>query len=299
MDHKKLCRVLLVGIVFVPACAIGSGEKGQEESRAGGRTFPRKAKVIKIETLNHNIKRFRLAPENGESFVFTPGQHVFVKVPDEYLADFNKRYKTTHEDIYRPYSFASSPSERSHFDLIIKHYGTRPGEDFPPGVVSTYLHKHLEVGDTLTLSDPNGELYAKDDSDRPIVILAGGVGVSPFVCLLQYWFESKVNERRKIYFFLGVRSKKDLVLHDQFTRWSKEKKNFVYVPALSRPADGTDWKGETGYINKVFESHFKESVDADAYIAGSPIMTREAIKSLESKGVDEERIHRDPIRVKD
>lgn len=293
MNQKKLCCLLLVGVVFLPGALrqVWPAEKTRE--------FPRKAKVIKIEALNHNIKRFRLAPEDPKSFVFTPGQHIYVRAPDAYLASFNKQYKTSHEEVYRPYSFASNPSERSHFDLIIKHYGTPPGKDVPPGVVSTYLHKHLKEGDTVTLSQPTGKLYARDDSDRPIVILAGGVGVSPFVCLLNYWFESKLDARRKIYFFLGVRSKKDLVLHEQFTRWGKEKKNFCYVPALSHPADGDEWKGKTGYINKVFEGYFKESLDADAYIAGSPIMTRYAIESLESKGVDEERIHRDPIRVRD
>jgi len=299
MNLGKLRCLLLVGAIFLPACNVWSREESGEESRKETREFPRKARVIKIEALNHNIKRFRLAPEDAKSFVFTPGQHIHVKVPDDYLADFNKRYKTTHEEVYRPYSFASSPNEQSYFDLIIKHYGTRPGTDFPPGVVSTYMHKHLEVGDEVVLGNPEGKLYAKDDSDRPIVILAGGVGVSPFVCLLHYWFENKVDERRKIYFFLGVRSKQDLILHDQFTKWSQEKKNFYYIPALSHAADGDEWKGETGYINKVFEGYFKEALDADAYIAGSPKMTRYAVESLESKGIDEENIHHDPIRVRE
>lgn len=89
-----------------------------------------------------------------------------------------------------------------------------------------------------------------------------------------------------------------MILHEQFTKWSETSKNFYYIPALSRPQEGDDWKGETGYINLAFERYFKGSLDADAYLAGSPIMVRESIKVLKAKGIKTERIHRDPIRVK-
>ena len=80
-------------------------------------------------------------------------------------------------------------------------------------------------------------------------------------------------------------------------KWMKEKKNFYYIPGLSRPQPDDKWKGQTGYINQVFERYFTENIDADAYLAGSPIMVREAIKSLRKKGVDPDNIHRDRIKV--
>ena len=269
-----------------------------------GRDFPHQAEVILIEKLTHNVLRFRLRPEEPDKFVWAPGQHVFVRVPHPYLENFKKRHGDKVKDVYKeaeeaakPYSFASSPSNRAHFDLITKYYGPRPGQDVPPGLLSSYLHKHIRVGDVVTMSQPTGTLYEKNDSDRPIVVLAGGVGASPFVGLLRYWFENKINEKRKIYFFLGVRAKRDLLLHDQFLKWAREKKNFYYIPGLSRPDPKDDWKGETGYINQVFERYFAENIDADAYLAGSPIMVREAIKSLRKKGVDPDNIHRDRIKV--
>ena len=163
--------------------------------------------------------------------------------------DFKKRYGDKIKDVYKeveevskPYSFASSPSDRSHFDIITKNYGPRRGQDVPPGLLSSYLHKHIRVGDVVTVSEPTGTLYEDNDSGRPIVVLAGGVGASPFVGLLKYWFENNVNEKRKIYFFLGVRSRRDLLLHEQFLKWTKEKKNFYYVPGLSRPQPDDDWQ---------------------------------------------------------
>ena len=273
-------------------------------SQIQGRDFPHQAELILIEKLTHDVLRFRLRPKESEKFVWAPGQHVFLRVPDVYFVDFKKRYGDKVKDVYKevdevskPYSFASSPSDRSHFDIITKYYGARPGRDVPPGLLSSYLHKHVRVGDVITVSEPTGTLYEKNDADRPIVVLAGGVGASPFVGLLKYWFENNVNDKRKIYFFLGVRAKRDLLLHDQFQKWAKEKKNFYYIPGLSRPQPDDDWKGETGYINQVFERYFTENIDADAYLAGSPIMVREAIKSLRKKGVDEDNIYRDPIKV--
>ncbi len=260
------------------------------------RDFPHQAEVIKIEELNHNIRRIRLKPQHATQFVFTPGQHVFLRAPQDYLAEFNKRYKTSHK-VSRPYSFASSPSRHPYSDLIIKRYDTPPGKDVPPGVVSTLAHKYLKVGDTVSLSDPSGQLYARDDSDRPIVLVAGGVGVAPFVCLMNYWFENKIDQQRKIYFFFGVRSKRDLILHDQFTMWNQTKKNFHYIPALSDPQQGDDWKGETGYINVVLDKYFSDPFDADAYLAGPPIMIRFTRKVLEAKGITGDRIHQDPIQV--
>lgn len=260
--------------------------------------FPHRGKVTRIEDLNHNIKRIRFQPTTDD-FAFTVGQFIRMLAPADYLAEFNDNYQTSKKNVARPYSFASSPGDSSFFELIIKHYPSPKDKDVPPGVVSTYVHKHLKVGDTVHLSKPGGKLYSENNSDRPIIAIAGGVGASPFVGLLNYWFEHKTNERRKIYFFLGVRSRRDLLLHDQFTEWNETKTNFQYIPALSHPEDDDNWEGHTGYINAVMENYFQEPIDADAYLAGSPIMVRFTREALIKKGVDEDRIRRDPIRVRD
>lgn len=268
------------------------------------RDFPHSAQVVKLENLNHDIKRITFKPKS-EGFDFTVGQYVHVKAPESYIEQFNARYKTDHGEISRPYSFASNPSNQATFSLIIKRYGPPrpkkgeppPEKEIPPGVMSTFIHKHLKVGDVLSISEPRGELYLKTDSKRPIVIIAGGVGVSPFVGLLNYFFEQKINEERKIYFFFGVNTIRDLVLHEQFTEWAKKHKNFYYVPAVARVADNETWEGEKGYGNQVFERYFKESIDADAYIAGSPTMRKFTTQSLVKKGVTRDRVRWDRIRV--
>ncbi|MCH2373818.1 MAG: FAD-binding oxidoreductase [Planctomycetes bacterium] len=262
------------------------------------REFPHKAEVVKIQELNYNIKRITFKPKTDD-FEFTAGQYIFVKAPESYIDAFNKTHGTDHGEISRPYSFASSPSNKKTFDLIIKHYGPRRGRDVPPGVMSTFIHKHLKVGDVLDFSGARGRLYEPQEANRPIVMIAGSVGGSPFVGLSQYFFENQINEKRKIYLFLGVNSKRDLFLHDLFIGWTKKHKNFYYIPSLSRPAEGDKWTGETGYINLAFGRYFKEKLDADVYIAGSPIMRRETIKVLKAKGIPDGQIRTDPIKVGD
>ena len=94
-----------------------------------------------------------------------------------------------------------------------------------------------------------------------------------------------------------MRSKRDLILHDQFTMWNQTKKNFYYIPALSDPQQGDDWKGEIGYINATLDKYFGDPFDADAYLAGPPIMIRFTRKVLEAKGISGDRVHQDPIQV--
>ncbi len=258
---------------------------------------PHAAEVVKIEDLTHDVKRIRFKAQEPDRFRFSAGQFVLLHLPEPYLSEFNQRHGTSHKDVARPYSFASSPSELPYFDLIIKRYPAPRGKDVPPGLASTYVHTKLEPGTAVTFSDPVGSLYLGGDSTDPIICVAGGVGVSPFVGLLKYWFSEGINEKRRIYLYLGVRSKRDLLLDSEFKQWAETKKQFTYVSALSRPEESDQWTGETGYINLVLDKHFEAPLKADVYIAGSPIMLRETVKVLKAKGLADDRIHHDPIKV--
>jgi Na+-transporting NADH:ubiquinone oxidoreductase subunit F len=253
------------------------------ELRADG--FPFRGTVVEIKQLTHDTKwiRFRLVDATG--FHFTPGQYTFLKVPDDFVKQWNERYRTTHEEVARAYSFASTSSRLPFFDLIIKLVSAPPGMDVPPGLATTYIHTRLKTGDEVRFGPPVGDLYLRKDTGRPILIIAGGTGAAPFISLLEYWFENGFEKNNEIYFFFGARSRRDLFLHDQFQNWAKEKKTFHYIPALSHPTQ------------EVVEKHVPAASDADAYLAGPPIMLREAVKVLNSKGIPEDRIHYDQIII--
>ena len=263
--------------------------------RADG--FPHSAKVVEIEDLTPDTKRIRFRLLDTPGFSFTPGQYTFLQVPDDYVRQWNERYQTTHREVARPYSFASSSSRLPLFDLIIKLAGAPPGKDVPPGLASTYVHTRLKTGDEVRFSAPAGSLYLRKDTGRPIVILAGGSGAAPFVSLLEYWFENQFDQNNEIYFFFGVRGRRDLFLHERFQDWARTKKKFHYVPALSSPAREDNWQGETGFIQAAVDKYISAPSEADAYLAGPPIMVREVVKVLHAKGIGKERIHYDEIAV--
>ena len=87
----------------------------------------------------------------------------------------------------------------------------------------------------MRFSAPAGNLYLRKDTGRPIVIVAGGTGAAPFISLLEYWFENGFEKNNEIYFFFGVRSRRDLFWHERFQEWARTKTKFRYIPALSSP----------------------------------------------------------------
>jgi Na+-transporting NADH:ubiquinone oxidoreductase subunit F len=260
-------------------------------------SHPYRARVIEIEDLTHDTKRIRFRLLDAKGFSFTPGQYTFLKVPDDYVKQWNERYGTTHGEVTRPYSFAGSSSRLPSFDLMIKLAAPPAGKDVPPGIATTYVHEKLKAGDEVRFSAPAGSLYLRKDTGRPIVIVAGGTGAAPFISLLEYWFENGFDKNNEIYFFFGVRSRKDLFWHDRFQEWARTKTKFRYIPALSSPAPDDKWNGETGFIQLAVEKYVAAPSDADAYLAGPPAMVREVVKVLNAKGIGKERIHYDAIAV--
>src|SRR5687768_16147372 len=259
--------------------------------------FPHRARVVEIEDLTHDTKRIRFRLLDQKEFRFTPGQYLFLKVPETFVVKWNERYKTNHKEVVRPYSFASSSSRLPEFDLMIKLAAAPPGKDVPPGVASSFVHTALKKGDEVRFSAPAGNLYLRKDTGRPVIIVAGGTGAAPFISLLEYWFENGFERNNQIYFFFGVRSKRDLFLDERFRAWEKEKK-IRYLKALSITTADDKRNGETGFIQRVVEKHLPAASNADAYLAGPPVMVRETVKVLNAKGIGNDRIHFDEIVVR-
>lgn len=282
MNRRQL-GLLALGAAFAPALVADE--------------FPHPAKVVEIEDLTHDTKRIRFRLNDARGFEFTPGQYTFLKVPDDFVTEWNARYKTSHKEIARAYSFASSSSRLPLFDLIIKLAGPPPGKDVPPGIATTFVHTRLKAGDEVRFSAPAGSLFLRKDTGRPIIIIAGGTGAAPFLSLLEYWFENRFEKNNQIYFFFGARAKRDLFYNERFRAWAAGKK-IRYFPALSNPEPGDGWQGETGFIQTIVDKHIAAPSDADAYLAGPPIMVREAVKVLNSKGITKDRIHFDEIAVR-
>ncbi len=236
-----------------------------------------KARVAGLEDLTYDIKLVKLHLVDPTDIQFTPGQYVQLQ---------NKPYAKVKESVSRAYSIASSATETKTIDLMIRLV--------PEGLVTTWVHHHLKQDEEVVFTGPMGD-FRLHEGDGEIIMIAGGSGMAPMVSILDELARKK--SQRKITFFFGAVSKKDLFYVDEMKQFQEKIPNFTFVPALSQPDPEDNWKGETGLITIPVENHIKkiDTAKSQAYLCGSPGMINACIKVLSSHGITKERIFFDPF----
>ncbi len=267
-------------------------------------------KVRSTRGLSTFIKEICLELPAGEEVPFRAGGYVQVECPpfDASFSDFDieAQYRDTWDEFdlwklrggtrsatTRAYSMANYPEETGIILLNIGIALPPPGSDpdVPPGVVSTYLFSR-KPGDVVTIGGPYGEFFARE-TDNEMVFIGGGTGMAP---LRSHIFDQlkRIKTKRKISFWFGVRSKRDLFYHEEFQRLADEHPNFTYTVALSEPKDDDHWDGPTGFIHKVAYDNYlakhKAPEDCEYYMCGPPLMISAVQKMLEDLGVPEENV---------
>lgn len=225
--------------------------------------------VTEITPLTHDIKQVKFKLLDPEYIDFKPGQYAQIEVPGM--------------EVQRAYSIASNPDDKSFVELIIRQV--------PMGTATTFVHKALEIGDKIRLLGPFGHFYLDEHSSRDIICIAGGSGKAPIRSILFYLKDHGMN--RKVKYFFGARTKKDLYYTEEFQELSKEYPNFQYYPALSEPLPEDNWTGDVGLITNIVDQYCKNLGEYEAYLCGSPGMIDACFKVLERNGMPSERIYCD------
>ncbi|SDD39739.1 NADH:ubiquinone reductase (Na(+)-transporting) subunit F [Ruegeria marina] len=255
------------------------------------------------------IKALVLELPEGENVNFRAGGYIQIEAPahqlaytdfdiqEEYREDWDKfnlwQYKSTvTAPIERAYSMANYPEERGIIMLNVRVASPPPGsEGIPAGQMSSYIF-NLKPGDKVTISGPFGEFFARD-TDKEMVFIGGGAGMAP---MRSHIFDQlkRLKSKRKISFWYGARSRKEMFFVEDFDELAAENENFEWHVALSDPQPGDDWTGYTGFIHNVlFEEYLKNHPapeDCEFYMCGPPIMNQSVIKMLLDLGVDREDI---------
>ena len=267
-------------------------------------------KLRSNRNLSTFIKEIDLELPPGEEVPFRAGGYIQVECPpyeakfsdfdigpefrDEWERNNLWRFRAgTKVPTIRAYSMANYPEEKGVILLNVSIALPPPGSDenVPPGVVSSYLF-NLKPGDPVTIAGPYGEFYAKD-TDNEMVFIGGGAGMAP---LRSHIFDQlkRLGTDRKISFWFGVRSKRDLIYHEEFTRLAAEHSNFRYVVALSEPKESDAWDGPVGFIHQVAYDEYLSQHDApedcEYYMCGPPLMVSAVQKMLTDLGVSEENV---------
>lgn len=279
--------------------------------------------VASNENVSTYIKEFVVQLPPGENLKFKSGDYIQVDVP-ETVIDFKKdlynipdrfrddydKYKiwelktVVEEPVFRAYSMANHPAEGNKIMLNIR-IATPPWDraknawkEVPPGYCSSYIFSR-KPGDSVTISGPYGEFHIKN-TEKEMVYIGGGAGMAPLRSHIFHLFHT-LKTKRKVSFWYGARSKREIFYEEDFRSIEREFPNFRFVIALSEPLAEDHWTGETGFIHSVvYKNYLDKHPDPDEveyYLCGPPMMNDAVLKMLDNLGVSKENIAFDDFGI--
>ena len=270
--------------------------------------------VISNRNVATFIKEFVVKLPEGENLNFRSGGYIQIDIPkydisfkdmaieEEYHSDWDKMKlwdlnTQNTEDTFRAYSMANHPAEGNIIMLNVR-IATPPFDrakggfmDVKPGISSSYIFTR-KPGDKVTISGPYGEFFIKETNNE-IIFIGGGAGMAPMRSHIFHLFRT-LHTDRKVTFFYGARSLKEVFYEQDFRDIEKDFPNFKFVIALSDPQPEDNWTGATGFIHQVvLDTYLKDHEspeDIEFYLCGPPMMTQAVVKMADSLGVPEENV---------
>ena len=255
------------------------------------------------------IKELVLELPEGEAINYRAGGFIQIECPphvvkfsdfdveERFRDDWDKfnlwRYvSNVKEPALRAYSMASYPEEKEiMLNVRIATPPPRADESVPPGIMSSYIFS-LKPGDKCIVSGPYGEFFAKE-TDAEMIFVGGGAGMAP---MRSHIFDQlrRLKSKRKMTFWYGARSKREMFYVEDFDMLAKENPNFTWHVGLSDALPEDNWTGYTGFIHNVlYEEYLKNHPapeDCEYYLCGPPMMNSSVIKMLLDNGVEPENI---------
>ena len=270
--------------------------------------------VISNKNVATYITEFVVKLPEGERLDFKSGGYIQIDVPkinidfkdmdpgDKYREEwermkmFDLKMKNP-EPTYRAYSMANHPAEGNIIMLNIRiatppfNRAKREFEKVNPGVCSSYIFSR-KPGDKVTISGPYGEFFIKP-TKREMIFIGGGAGMAPMRSHIFHLFQTEKTDRKVSYWY-GARSLREVFYDDQFRAIEKEFSNFEFHLALSEPLPEDNWNGPTGFIHQVlfdnYLSKHEEPEEVEYYLCGPPMMNDAVNKMLYELGVPKENI---------
>jgi NAD(P)H-flavin reductase/ferredoxin len=235
------------------------------EPKQGVRAAPPKlhvGRVIGLDRLAPDVMRVRLDVV-GEKLRFYPGQYINVL-----LAAGEKR----------AFSFATAPHAAGPLELHIRR--------IPGGKFTGHVFEGMKIGEELRFEGPLGTFFLREDSEKPMIFVAGATGFAPVKSMLEHAFHRGL--RRRIYLYWGTRHPEDMYLGSLAEQWQRAHDNFTFVPVISdpRPADG--WTGRTGLVHEAILQDFPDLSGHQVYACGSAAMVEAATPALRAQGLTQD-----------
>lgn len=233
----------------------------EARSVAGAGDFPvvkMPARVQSITRPSHDVAVLRLQLPANVQLKYRAGQYV------EFLLRDGAR---------RSYSMANAPhtlQESPSIELHIRH--------MPGGVFTDHVFGVMKERDILRVEGPFGSFFLREDSSKPIVLLASGTGFAPIKAIIEHMRMKGIDRPAALYW--GCRSKADLYDHEWALQAAAAMPNLCYTPVLSEPRPEDAWMGRTGFVHRALMEDFPDLSAHQVYACGAPVMVESAERDL-------------------
>ncbi|MES2489902.1 MAG: 2Fe-2S iron-sulfur cluster-binding protein [Pseudomonadota bacterium] len=228
---------------------------------------PRKlpSRVMYKRMLSHDVIQLMLKLPKGDNLRYLPGQYLDILLED------GRR---------RSFSIANAPNA----ETLELHLRIAPGGRFAKWVLEEMPEKAI-----LRLEAPLGAFYIREDSQRPIVLMAGGTGFSPAKAMLEEILPK--HSARSVHLFWGGRAQDDLYMDAEVRAWAEQYPQFRYTPVLTEP--NADWQGETGFVHEAVLRAYPTLVEQELYLCGPPVMVQAGKRAFLAAGLDADHLFYD------
>ena len=225
-------------------------------------------RVTALNPLTHDVMEVRLQLPRDTAFNYIPGQYIDVMMRDE------RR---------RGFSIARPPGEES-LTLHVRHV--------PNGRFTTHIFQSMKLRDILRFEGPLGTFFLRKDSDRPIILVAGGTGFAPLNAMIEDVFSNGI--KRPMHLFWGVRAYRDLYMHDTVLDWARQHESvFKFTAVLSEPSEEDNWDGEVGWVHESVLRHYPDLGAYEIYASGPPPMIDVIRDTFPNHGLDSQNLYYD------
>jgi CDP-4-dehydro-6-deoxyglucose reductase len=209
------------------------------------------SRVAKIERVADDVIVMSLQLPANERLQYLAGQYI------EFLLKDNKR---------RSYSMANAPYKDEHITVHIRH--------MPGGLFTDHVFGAMKERDILRFEGPLGTFFLREDSDKPMVLLASGTGFAPIKAIIEQAAHNKT--MRPIVLYWGGRRPKDLYMNDLCEEWARTLPNFRYIPVVSGSLPEDQWTGRSGFVHQAVIDDLPDMSGYQVYACGAPIVVDSA-----------------------
>ncbi|MGH8672633.1 MAG: CDP-6-deoxy-delta-3,4-glucoseen reductase [Burkholderiales bacterium] len=230
------------------------------------KTLP--CRVQRIEKPAHDVVVLYLKLPANERLQFLAGQYVDILLKD------GRR---------RGFSIANAPHDDEFLQLHVR--------EVPGGHFTHYIFHEMQDKAMLRFEGPLGTFFLREDSDKPMILLAGGTGFAPIKAILEHAFHKGTTRPMTLYW--GVRSLRDLYMPELARKWQEQYGIFQFVPVLSEPLAEDNWQGRIGFVHRAVADDFADLSGYQVYACGPPAMIDAGRRVFVEKGLPAQELYSD------